>query len=155
MSWPSAFDELYRTNYGPMVRLAALITGSAAVAEEVVQDAFLCSRDALAVAERPAAYLRVAVVNGCRTFHRRQALALVRLPRSGMLPTSVDPALDELSDVLAVLPARQRQVLVLRYYADCSETEIAALLGCRPGTVKSLAHRGLTRLRELLQPEAR
>lgn len=151
-TWPTGFDQLYREQYGALVRLAALLTGSAAVAEEVVQDAFVRSRGALDVADRPAAYLRVAVVNGCRTFHRRRALALGRRPRAGVLAEAAEPELHELADVLAVLPARQRSVLVLRYYADLSEAEIAEVLGCRPGTVKSLAHRGLARLRELIEP---
>lgn len=152
LTWPAAFDDLYRDQYGPLVRLAALLTGSAAVAEEVVQDAFVRCRSAIEVADRPAAYLRVAVVNGCRSVQRRRALALDRRPWTGAIPATADAEVHELADVLAMLPARQRSVLVLRYYADLSETEIAEVLGCRPGTVKSLAHRGLARLRELLEP---
>lgn len=154
-AWPDDFDALYRAEYPPLVRLAALLVGSKAVAEEVVQDAFVRSRSALAGTDRPAAYLRVAVVNGCRSVHRRRAVALVHVPRRGLLPAAAEPELRELADVLAMLPARQRQVLVLRYYADCTESEIAELLGCQPGTVKSLAHRGLTRMRALLQADER
>lgn len=150
--WPDGFDQLYREQYPSLVRLAALLTGSGAVAEEVVQDAFVSCRAALQVADRPAAYLRVAVVNGCRSVQRRQALALGRRPWAAALADSVEPEVHELADVLALLPVRQRRVLVLRYYADLSEAEIAETLGCRPGTVKSLAHRGLARMRELLGP---
>lgn len=149
--WPESFDDLYRDHFAPLVRLAALLTGSASVAEEVVQDAFVRCRGAIDTVDRPAAYLRVAVVNGCRSFHRRRALALGRVPRMGALVASTEPELHELADVLAALPARQRSVLVLRYYADLSESEIAEALGCRPGTVKSLAHRGLARMRELIE----
>lgn len=151
-AWPAGFDELYRDHFGPLARLAALLTGSPAVAEEIVQDAFVHCRSALADAERPAAYLRVAVVNGCRSFHRRRAVALGRWPRAGVLTERTEPELRELADVLGLLPVRQRTVLVLRYYADLSEGEIAEAIGCRPGTVKSLAHRGLARLRELIEP---
>ncbi len=150
-SWPGAVEELYRERFGQLVRLAALLTGSSAVGEEIAQDAFIRCHRVLGDVDQPAAYLRAAVVNGCRSFHRRRKLALGLWPRTGVLPESVDPELHELADVLAVLPERQRTVLVLRYYADLSEVEIADVLGCRPGTVKSLAHRGLARMRTLIE----
>ena len=59
---------------------------------------------------------------------------------------------DELFDVLAQLPIRMRSALVLRYYQDLPENEIAELLGCAPGTVRSLIHRGLQRLRLVIEP---
>ena len=58
---------------------------------------------------------------------------------------------DELWDALATLPARQRAAVVLRYYADLPVAEIGAALGCRPGTVKSLLHRGLGELRKVVE----
>lgn len=149
--WPVDFDALYRERFDPMVRLAALLTGSVAVAEEIVQDAFVRCALALDRVEQPHAYLRVAVVNGCRSYHRRRVLTLGLRPRTGALSEASEPELHELSDVLALLPVRQRTVLVLRYYADLSEAEIAEVLECRPGTVKSLAHRGLERLRALVE----
>ena len=151
-AWPDSVQDLYRERFGQLVRLAALMTGSTAVAEEIAQDAFIRCHRVLPTVEQPAAYLRAAVVNGCRSFHRRRKFALGMWPRTGVLPESVDPELHELTDVLQVLPERQRTVLVLRYYADLSESEIAEVLGCRPGTVKSLAHRGLARMRALIEP---
>ena len=59
---------------------------------------------------------------------------------------------DELFDALAALPSRQRAALVLRFYEDLSEADIAVALGCRPGTVKSLLHRGLAELRKVVEP---
>lgn len=149
--WPLGFEALYRERFDPMVRLAALLTGSVAVAEEVVQDAFVRCGFMLDRVEQPHAYLRAAVVNGCRSYHRRRALTLGLRPKSGALSEASEPELHELADVLALLPVRQRTVLVLRYYADLSEAEIAEVLQCRPGTVKSLAHRGLERLRALVE----
>jgi RNA polymerase sigma factor (sigma-70 family) len=73
----------------------------------------------------------------------------VRLAADGIGPA---PELDHLADALAALPSRQRAVLVLRYYVGCSEAEIAAILDCRPGTVKSLASRALASLRGVLEP---
>jgi DNA-directed RNA polymerase specialized sigma24 family protein len=148
--WPVSFEHLYHERFSPLVKLATLLTGSVMVAEEIVQDAFVRSRRALDVADNPAAYLRVAVVNGCRSFHRRTVMAAHRPVDT--LGGYLDPELHELADVLSMLPNRQRTVLVLRYYLDLSEAEIADLLGCRPGTVKSLAYRGLRHLREMLEP---
>jgi RNA polymerase sigma factor (sigma-70 family) len=66
-------------------------------------------------------------------------------------PILVEPPVDELRDALASLPMRQRAVLVLRFYEDMSEADIAATLGCRPGTVKSLSSRGLAALRQVIE----
>jgi RNA polymerase sigma factor (sigma-70 family) len=148
--WPGDFERLYEERFAAFVTLATLLTGSGAAAEEIVQDAFLRCRTALERAEHPAAYVRAAVVNGCRSFHRRNALA--RRRALDVLPVSAEPELHELADVLALLPTRQRTVLVLRYYADLTEAEIAELLRCRPGTVKSLASRGLANLRTMIEP---
>ena len=67
-------------------------------------------------------------------------------------PLSALDARDELFQALGQLPPRQRAVLVLRYFNDLTEAQVAEVLGCSPGTVKSSASRGLARLREALQP---
>ncbi len=67
-------------------------------------------------------------------------------------PESTDLGADEVVDALAKLPMRQRAALVLRYYQDLSEADIAEALGVRPGTVKSLLSRGLDQLREVIEP---
>jgi len=149
-AWPTSFVELYRASYDPMVRLAYLLVGSQPLAEELVQEAFVRIRGHLDRVEHPGAYLRSTVVNLARNQLRRRALERDVAARARP-ETSVDEV-DELSDALAALPYRQRAVLVLRYYQGCSEAEIASMLGCRPGTVKSLASRGLSSLRGVLAP---
>ena len=147
--WPVGFEEFYRERYLPLLHLAILLTGSRAVAEEIVQDAFIRSRHALSESDNPAAYVRAAVVNASRSHHRHNAV--VARHRGRWLPGVSEPELRELADVMARLPQRQRSVIVLRYYADLSESEIAEMLGCAPGTVKSLASRGLARLKKMLE----
>jgi RNA polymerase sigma factor (sigma-70 family) len=147
----SRLDELFTTNYAPMVRLAHLMVGSAAVAEEIVQDALVRVSRKLDRVDNPGAYLRVAVMNGCRNERRRKAIE--RRYRDAGAGATREAALDsyqELADALAALPAKRRAAVVLRYYADLPEAEIAAVLDCRPGTVKSLLHRGLAQLKEAL-----
>ena len=143
------FDGLFAQRYAPMVRLATLLVGNPAVAEELVQDAFVRVHRKWDGVEHPAAYLRTAVVNACRNNRRR-----ARLERAHATTASpaVAPPQEPLLDALATLSERQRVAIVLRYYEDLSEAEIAAALGCRPGTVKSLLHRGLAQLREVIEP---
>ncbi|HEX3622888.1 MAG TPA: sigma-70 family RNA polymerase sigma factor [Acidimicrobiales bacterium] len=147
---PADLGELHRERYAAMVRLATLLVGSQAVAEEVVQDCFVRLHTRFDGLDDPAAYLRRAVVNGCRSVGRRRALELRRLRAAR--PAVAELGADEMLDALAKLPARQRAALVLRFYEELPAAQIALALGCRPGTVKSLIHRGLAELRKGLEP---
>jgi RNA polymerase sigma factor (sigma-70 family) len=145
----SSVEAAYRTAWRDIVRLGHLLTGSRALGEELAQEAFLGMLRRAEPPDNPAAYARRSVVNLSINHGRRAARErayLVGLTDAPVLP----PELDETWQALRKLPPRQRSVLVLRYYADLSEAEIAATLGCRPGTVKSLASRGLARLKEEL-----
>ena len=143
-------DDLFRREWEPMRRLALALGASATDADDVVQDAFgeVWSRwDDL---DRPAAYLRTTVVHGVRRRGRREANRRRILEgRLGRVEPWEDRP-DHLLDALDALPDRQRAALVLAYYADLSVAEIAEVLGCRPGTVKSLVHRGVARLRKVV-----
>jgi RNA polymerase sigma factor (sigma-70 family) len=143
-----SLEALYRREYAAMVRLAHLLTGSNAVAEDVVQDAFVSMARRIGEANVPGAYLRATVINGCRAWHRRRRY-LAREERT-LEPALPDAAADML-DALQALPERQRTALVLRFYLDLPEDEIAAVLDCRPATVRSLVHRGLARMREVIE----
>lgn len=146
--WPGPLVELYREEYGAMVRFAHLLTSSNEVAEELVQDAFVQLRRSWGRAANPPAYLRVTVANNCRSWHRRQALELRRRPPPA---GPADLGADEMWDAIQTLPFRQRAAIVLRFYEDMSEAEAAEVLGCRPGTIGSAVHRGLARLREVIE----
>ncbi len=143
-----ALGELFRSTWTDLVRLAAFLTGSLPAAEDLVQDTFLRfgARPA-PLPDDPTRYLRTSVVNACRSYHRRRLVERRHRPALAH-PGTDDP--DELWDVLDRLTHRQRTALVLRYYADLPEEEIAAVLRCRPSTVRSLVRRGLARLREEL-----
>jgi RNA polymerase sigma factor (sigma-70 family) len=131
-----------------MVRLALarLLTRSEAIAEEVVQEAFLRIYQRQEPAENPEGFLRTTVANLSRNYTRR--LRVERRHSSATRATFNDPEIDETWAILCRLPFRQRAVIALRFYEDLSEAEIARVLGCRPGTVKSSLHRGLAKLRE-------
>lgn len=143
-----AFESVYRSHRSGMVRLAYVITGSNEIAEEVTQEAFARLHQRWSTVDHPVAYLRTIVTNLCRNEVRRFALERRRAPKP--LPDVDDPEIDETWVVVCRLPFRQRAVLALRYYADLPEAEVARILGCRIGTVKSAHHRALARLREEL-----
>jgi RNA polymerase sigma-70 factor (sigma-E family) len=145
---PPRFEEFYRAQYEPMLRLAYLLTGSRSAAEDLVQDSFISLQPRYPALTAPVAYLRRTVTNACYSWHRRrrreQAYQLDLVEEAA-------PEHDEMWDALAKLAPRRRAALVLRYYMDLSEADIATALGCRPGTVKSLTHRALADLKEELE----
>ncbi len=145
--WPDhdGFAAFYEESWARTVRLAALLTQDASVAEEIAQDAFATVLHRWESIDVPPAFLHRCVVNASRMYHRHRGVVRARMPV--LLPDLVAEAgFDHLADAVARLPYRQRAVLVLRYRCDLSEREIAAALGCREGTVKSLASRALARL---------
>lgn len=133
-----------------MLRLAVLLVGSAPIAEEVVQDAFEVVGERWASLDRPGGYLRTCVVNGCRGVLRRRDLERRTVVEGAVRPPLEPDHLVELRDALDRLGERQRTVIVLRYFVDVPDDEIADVLECRPATVRSLAHRALAVLREEL-----
>lgn len=145
-----SFDDLYSEQFLPMVRLATLMCGRSELARDIVQDSFVRLHLKWAGVQHPQAYLRRSVVNGCRSRARWERR---RRGRSTAPEASTEQAPDELFDVLASLPHRQRAAIVLKYYEQRTEAEIAEILGCRQGTVGPLVSRGLTSLRAALTPE--
>jgi RNA polymerase sigma-70 factor (sigma-E family) len=144
----TSFDAFFRQEYDRAVRLAWLLTRSSAGCEDVVQDAFAAVHARFDTLDNPGGYLRTTVLNGCRRWHRSNTREDRRLRLVSANDMASQPEVREMVDALQGLPYRQRAVLVLRYWADMTEAEIAQTLGCRPGTVKSLASRGLERLRK-------
>jgi RNA polymerase sigma factor (sigma-70 family) len=146
------FDEVYAAQYALMVRLAYVTTGSVPVAEDVVQEAFLELYRRWGDVNEPAGWVRRAVVSRCTSWVRRQLLER-RHGHEADLPREYHPASVEsvaVRSALARLRPRYRTAVFLRYYLDLPESAIADALRCRPGTVKSLLHRGLAILREHL-----
>jgi RNA polymerase sigma factor (sigma-70 family) len=146
------FVVFYRAEYPATVRLAFVLTSSADLAEDITQEAFVRVHLRFDGLDNPAAYLRVTTVNLTREVHRRNQREKRHLEAAPRPIAATHLAAGELLDVLSDLPERYRTVLVLRYWADWSEADIAAALHCRPGTVKSLAARALAKLKKELQP---
>nr|WP_245613779.1 SigE family RNA polymerase sigma factor [Knoellia sinensis] len=157
-------SSLYAVHWTPMVRLAWLFVHDDLLAEEIAQDAFISlHRKWHEVQEgRGAAYLRQCVVNGARSalrHHKVEQRYLESLPhgtRHLRVASAEDEAISatgaaDLFHRLQKLPTRQREVLVLRYYLDLSEAQIADSLGIAPGSVKAHAHRGLAALRTQME----
>lgn len=130
-----------------LVRLAYVTTESLPLAEEAAQDAFLQLYRLRHTVRQPDAWLRQAVVSKVTSWVRRRRLerAHARAEKPGAVPPM---AAVEFVALLSPLSPRQRAAVFLRYHEDLSEQDIARVMGCRPGTVKSLINRALTRLRE-------
>lgn len=149
----TVLEAEFRANGDRLVRLAFLILGSEADAQDAVADALarVLPKFRGGGVMTPAAYLRTAVINACRSTIRRRVRA--RVHAWPYEPVSHrDVALDEIEERAALLPAlsaltrRQREVIVLRYYEDLDVAETAAVLGVSPSTVKTLSARARARL---------
>jgi RNA polymerase sigma factor (sigma-70 family) len=163
---PSAADrlvsDLYREHGLALVRVALMLVGDKATAEDVVQDAFIGlyrGLHRLSSTEKALAYLRVSVVNGCRSVHRSRRTALLRPGQTEAAVWSAEAAVMAREDsrlalqAVSRLPRRSREVLVLRYFLDMPDPEIAAALGVARGTVSSTASRALAALAQALKEE--
>ena len=146
----SAFDDVYRAERSAIVRLAALLVGSQAVAEELAHDAFLRLFERFDDVENPPGFLRTVVVRLAVSWQRRHRTELRVVQRVGVdRPTGI-PEIDETWEVLQRLDPDRRTVLVLRYYERLRHREIADLLGCPVATVRSRTHRALKDLKKEL-----
>jgi RNA polymerase sigma factor (sigma-70 family) len=141
-------ESLYRMRYVSLVRLARVIVGSDAVGEELAQEAFVRLQGAWGRVEQPDRYVKTILVNLCRTWIERTVRERQHAVATDLiaLPTEID----ETWQAVQRLPGRYRTVLALRFYDDMTEVEIARILDMRIGTVKSIVHRGLAKLREEL-----
>ena len=157
-----AVTELYSQHYRTLVRLAAMLVRDTPTAEEVVQDAFVAMHGGwqrLRDAEKALAYLRQAVVNKSRSVLRHRTVVEKNLQKAPPdMPSAEHGAmvLLERHAVVAALrglPDRQREAIVLRYYGDLSEADIAAAMGISRGAVKSHTSRGMAALRAALEQE--
>jgi RNA polymerase sigma factor (sigma-70 family) len=146
------FEQLYRANYRKLVQLAYLLTQSSETAHDLVQDVFARVLPRWQGLDDPVPYLRRSVVNAANSWRRR--LRLERL-RPANVEESATLQADELFDVLAQLPIRQRSAVVLRFYEGLTDAEVATLLGCRPGTVASLVHRAFEQMRQAMADSPR
>jgi RNA polymerase sigma-70 factor (sigma-E family) len=157
-----AVTALYGTHYRPLVRLAAMLVRDVATAEEVVQDSFVAMHASwrrLRDTDKALSYLRQSVVNRSRSVLRHRVVVDRNAPKPPPLaPSAEQGAMTELErsavvSALRRLPARQREALVLRYYADLSEAQIASTMGISRGAVKSHTARGMSSLRTVLEME--
>jgi RNA polymerase sigma-70 factor (sigma-E family) len=158
--------ELYLRHADDAVRLAYLLTGDHALAEDLVQDAFVRLAGRLVHLRDPGAfdaYLRRTVVNLANSHFRRRKVERAYVQRAGgaigpqgtQLPGRSVEEQQDLWQALERLSRRQRAALVLRFYEDLPERKVAEILRCRPGTVKSLVSRGLETLRNEIGDEDR
>lgn len=152
-NWLTAFS---RDRGDWLLRCAFLLTRERESARDLVQDTFVQSwaaRGKIAQADDPDRYIMTIMLNRFRSDRRRRRAVLV--PLVGLESSISDgharrTELQVISTAISNLPARQRSVMVLRYFADYSDDQIAQVLGCRPATVRSSAHRALKKIRSIV-----
>ena len=150
-------SDLYRARYLEMVRLAGLL--GADDPEDIAQEAFARLMSGGPAMQDPAPYLRAIVCNLTRNRHRHLRVVRTRTPVAVDEPSSEHSAIlredhAEVIAALTALPARRREAIVLRYWLDLSEREIAQTMGISAGTVKSQISRGLAALAQALEARA-
>ncbi|MDX6235767.1 MAG: hypothetical protein QOG10_582 [Kribbellaceae bacterium] len=161
-SWDAdeALTAIYAAHYTSLVRLGVLLLRDSGAAEEIVQDAFVAMHGRwhrLRDPHKALAYLRTAVVNRCRSRQRHLVVVDKHMPRSlPDVPSAEQVVLrtaetDRVIEAMRSLPEKQRTVMVLRYYGDLSEAEIAEAMGISRGSVKSHAARATKSLRHVLE----
>jgi RNA polymerase sigma-70 factor (sigma-E family) len=158
-----AVTALYAEHYRTLVGLAAFLVRDTATAEEVVQDSFVamhCGWRRLRDSEKALSYLRRSVVNRSRSVLRHRMVVDKNAPQPlPDMPSAEQGAITEMErsavvDALRALPLRQREALVLRFYADLSAGQIASIMGISTGAVKSHTARGISTLRTALESHA-
>jgi RNA polymerase sigma-70 factor (sigma-E family) len=156
-------EELYERHADEAVRLAFLITADRELSRDLAQDAFVRVAGRFRHLQHPDAfhvYLRRTVVNLCMSHFRHQRVEREHLERERSMPEPVaePPELDsrdELRSALRRLPGRQRTAIVLRYYGDLPEAEVATAMRCSVPAARSLVSRGMETLRTIVRSEER
>ena len=164
-----AVTVLYVAHYASLVRLAALLVRHSGEAEEIVQDAFVAMHGRwgrLREPDKAVGYLRRSVVNAARSAHRhhdvrdrhllgeRSTRDVQRSAASAEQGALAGESRAEMMRALDALPQRQREVLVLRYFADMTEAQVAETLGISLGSVKAYGSRGIAALRIAMEEPA-
>jgi RNA polymerase sigma-70 factor (sigma-E family) len=153
----AAFDRFVAEHRTSLVRIAALLSGSVAQGEDLVQDVLIRLYPRWASLADPLPYVRRCVTNEFLSWRRRWSTRHIRVvPDAVLADQIVDPWVDppdpELWAQVQQLPQQQRAAVVLRYYAGLDDAEIGGALGCRPGTVRGHISRGLATLRAAITP---
>jgi RNA polymerase sigma-70 factor (sigma-E family) len=155
-----AVSELFHLHYRRLVGLAGLMVDSREAAEEVVQDSFESlyrNWSRLRDPQAAVGYLNRSVVNRSRSqLRHRRTVRAIALPEADVVPSAEARGVDlsrqrDLAAAVRQLPRRQREVMVLRYFLDLSEIEIASWLGVSPGSVKRHASRAIESLRKRME----
>ena len=157
-----AITAMYDTEYRSLVRMSAVLLGDVGSAEEVVQDSFIAVHAAwrgLRDIDKGVHYLRRSVLNRSRSVLRHRAVVDKHMPaREPDMPSAEQAAITRLQRTAVItalrsLPTRQREALVLKFYLDLSEEQVAVAMKISQGAVKSHTARGKAALRSILEPE--
>lgn len=146
------FARFYRDTYVRMERVAFLLSGSAAAAADITQDCYLELYRRWGSVTSPRAYLRRSIAHAAAARHARRQREVRDWEAARVLRDDRERSLEYLADAIGALPYRQRAVVVLKFFCDLTEAEIADATGLRPGSVGPTVTRALARLRKEIEP---
>jgi RNA polymerase sigma-70 factor (ECF subfamily) len=155
---PERFDEFYQREFRKMVALAAAVSGSRAVAEDIAQEAMIEAQrrwNTIGLYDKPGAWLRRVTIQKASKRLRRarlEAASMLKLSASTAIPAGSDEV-ESVFDAIRKLPARQRAAVTLHYLDGFSVTEVAEVLDCAPGTAKAHLYKARQSLARMLGEE--
>ncbi|NNN21196.1 MAG: SigE family RNA polymerase sigma factor [Acidimicrobiales bacterium] len=145
--WEPDFVKFYEDNFVASVKIAYLIVQSHQLAEDIVQDSFFKVHKRWSKIDSPSSYLRKAVVNSCNSYFKHKKIERIVAPKLARRESIQIDDDDGMQDSIRQLPYKQQVAVILRYYEDLPDVEIAKALGCQVGTVAGLISRALDQLR--------
>lgn len=155
----AGFDRFFRREFPAMVALAYSVSGSAAAAEDIAQEALsraFRSWSKVSAYDKPGTWLRRVTINlALSTRRRRAAEARARLRLASPSLTELPPIHDDVWDAIRRLPGKQRAAVALHYLEDRSVADVAEMLGCAEATARVHLHRGRQALHEMLEGGSR
>ncbi|NNN22608.1 MAG: sigma-70 family RNA polymerase sigma factor [Acidimicrobiales bacterium] len=154
ISWPQQFVMFYSLNYSKFVRMAYFIVQSKEAAEDIVQDSFIKGAGIWDRVEVPEAFITKTVVNACNSYLRRLRIEKKFIWKQKTPERSPALVKSEIDLLLYKLPPKERVAIVLRFFADLPDKEIAHAIKCNPNSVSKIISRALEKLnKEVLQDE--
>ncbi len=148
--WPISFIQCYEVNFDAFIKMAYLVVQSKEIAEDIVQDTFFKVGNNWGSIEFPIAYTRKAIVHSCNSYFRHKRIEKIFAPRLAKLTLDEPLHTNDLAEFIKKLPRKQRIAIILRFYEDLTDDQIADAIGCNKTAIPSLITRARIQLKGMM-----